>query len=461
MQGTASINICFVSNFTKTYVFNAVARKLEKDHNCKVFWIAVNQKYKDYLEKEYDPKRVLYIHKALPAEGAKCIGEYKLHEIIINDRFFSMNIQEGLDFLTAAQKPLYDFIKNNGINYIFGEATWSHELLINRITNDKKELNCKFLNPNVVRLPNTRFAFFSNECEDLNVDEKINYDEVKAPVITLQRQEYTKAFDEIINQSYSLKVKIARATRFFTKVNIEKNDPSLPYKMKQRFVRGTTQEINRSAYKLLERIEMADIGDREFVMYPLHVQPEASIDVVGKYYNDQYRNIINIWQILPNNWLLIVKEHTNGIGDRPLSFYKKVAELPNVFIVDEKTNSHDLIKKAQAIFTVSGTVGYEAALMSKTAFTFANMFFNKLPYSHKIDLEDFRNCSSLIDLIERKNAGNKNKMDLQRFSNFIYYNSYEGTWEPLEKNVMTETNIANLALAVTGKIKKDATLKHQ
>lgn len=450
------LNICFVSNFTKTYVFNAVAKKLNEKYHCNIFWIVVNQKYKSYLEQDYDPNNILYIHKGLPeAEQSAFIGEYKLNEIVYNDRFFSMNITEGLSFLGKIQRPIYDFISKNKISYIFGEATWSHELLINRIVKDKKELRCKFFNPNVVRLPNDRFTFFSNEREDLDIDPSISYKDLAHPLIKLQKQEYVQAFTELVAKSYSLSVKLARAKRFFTKENIEKNDPSLPYKFNQRFIRGTRQEIFRSTYKLLKKINLEDVPQREIVFYPLHVQPEASIDVMAKYHNDQYRNIINIWKLLPNNWILIVKEHSAGVGDRPLSFYKKIAGLPNIYIIDEKTNSHELIKMCKVVFTVSGTVGYEAALMGKSAFTFAPMFFNKLEHCHKISLEDFSEFNNLPDLIASKNTSGGNKMNLQTFSNFIYYHSYKGTWEPLEKIVFTDENIENLADAVIDRIKKD------
>lgn len=450
------LNICFVSNFTKTFVFNAVAKKLREKHNCNIFWIVVNQKYKSYLEEQYDPATILYIHKGLSSTLPKeCIGEYKLNEIVFNDRFFSLNIEEGISFLKVIQRPLYDFIKDNNINFIFGEVTWSHELLINRIVKDKLELKCKFFNPNVVRLPNDRFAFFSDEREDFEPDARLDYPNLGHPPIQLQKQLYIKAFEEIIAKSYSITVKLARAKRFFTKENIEKNDPSLPYKIHQRFIRGTKQEIFRSTYKLLDKIEIGEVKQKSFVFYPLHVQPEASIDVMAKYHNDQYQNIINIWKILPNNWLLLVKEHTSGVGDRPLSFYKKLATLPNVFIIDEKTNSHELIMLSRVIFTVSGTVGYEAALMQKTAFTFAPMFFNKLEYCHKINLEDFSESNNLLDLMTNKNATNCFKMNLPTFSNFIYHHSYHGTWEPLEKIVFTEENITRLSNAVVDHITRD------
>ena len=60
------------------------------------------------------------------------------------------------------------------------------------------------------------------------------------------------------------------------------------------------------------------------MVYTLHKQPEASVDIVGRYYDNQYTNIQNIWRILPDDWCLVVKEHTNAIGDRPLSFLKKL-----------------------------------------------------------------------------------------------------------------------------------------
>ena len=79
---------------------------------------------------------------------------------------------------------------------------------------------------------------------------------------------------------------------------------------------------------------------------------------------------------MPPDFYIVVKEHTNAIGNRSYSFFQKIKELRNSIIVHETIDSHKLIDMAEAIFTVSGTIAYEAALKSKPAFTFADIFFN-------------------------------------------------------------------------------------
>ena len=56
-------------------------------------------------------------------------------------------------------------------------------------------------------------------------------------------------------------------------------------------------------------------------------QPEATTDVKGMYYSNQYENIKMIWNVLPEKFNLIIKEHPNCIGDRSLSFYKNLLKL--------------------------------------------------------------------------------------------------------------------------------------
>ena len=63
METTKALNICFVSNFTKTFIFDAVAKQLQKKYNCNIFWIVVNRKYKAFLEETYDQFRIFYKHK--------------------------------------------------------------------------------------------------------------------------------------------------------------------------------------------------------------------------------------------------------------------------------------------------------------------------------------------------------------------------------------------------------------
>ena len=82
------------------------------------------------------------------------------------------------------------------------------------------------------------------------------------PIIKLEQPEYLKLNDEIIKNSYTLKFKINRAKRFFSKENVEKNDPSVIYNLKHRLRKGLKEEVNRYTYKLLKTVHIDALKDK-------------------------------------------------------------------------------------------------------------------------------------------------------------------------------------------------------
>ena len=121
-----------------------------------------------------------------------------------------------------------------------------------------------------------------------------------------------------------------------------------------------------------------------YLLYTLHKQPEASIDVLGADYANQYELIKGISRQLPQDIRLYVKEHSHCLGDRTRSELLSIKRLPGVRLIDPFADTHDLIKNARAVVTVSGTVAYEAGLHGQTAGTFAPMFFNRLSRVHHL-----------------------------------------------------------------------------
>ena len=143
----------------------------------------------------------------------------------------------------------------------------------------------------------------------------------------------------------------------------------------------------------LNFFKFKDIQDiqENFVTYFLHKQPEASIDVIGKWYSDQQTNIVNIWQSLPVGWSIVVKDHSNAIGDRGLFFFRSLNKLPGVHIVNPYEDSSLILNRTKAVFTVSGTVAHEAALHGVASYTFAPCYFNVLNHCQQLKLNDLDN----------------------------------------------------------------------
>jgi hypothetical protein len=120
-------------------------------------------------------------------------------------------------------------------------------------------------------------------------------------------------------------------------------------------------------------------GGRPFVVYFLHVSPERSVDVVAPWFSNQLEVIRTIRRALPSHYDLLVKEHPSSTGAQSLSFYRQLRNVPNLVFLSAAIDSRTLIRSAAFVTTISGTTGFEAALLETPAVIFSNVFFRELP----------------------------------------------------------------------------------
>jgi len=449
------MRICFIANYSKTYLFDAIAKHL-KLINIDVCWIVVNRKLYHYLLENYGADNVLYLDRSYSNKQSAAVDDFCINELIYGDRVLRYTMNHAVAYLTNIQLPIQDFITNKKINIFFGEHTWAHELVIKRMAN---RLGINYLDPQVARIPNGRFGFFYGESHEhlfkIAEDKPLNGIEV----FGVQRPTYLNLNNSILAQQRSVKSRLNKAKRFITNENIDKADPTIISDQLLRFRLRVQLEINKEAYYLVKRCSFNEVKHTDYVFHTLHMQPESTIDVFGRYYENQYQMILNLWRKLPLGWKLVVKEHTNAIGDRPYSFYNKVAKLPNVYFVDERTNSHDLISKAKLVVTVAGTVAYEAALMQVPAVIFSKAFFCRLSgCSHKT-LKELALCNTLKDWLQEFDSRTDNRKE---FCQFIQDNTFEGIMtDPVsDPSVLDEDNIKKLVSAFVTVINKSDLKPH-
>ncbi|HTO18657.1 MAG TPA: hypothetical protein VL129_05855 [Pseudomonas sp.] len=413
------MNICFVANFYKTYFFHEVAKCLEKQ-DVNIFWIVVNRKLFDFLCNHYPKERILYINKLNSKSRQPIISEFKLNELIYGDRVLRYEGRWAKDYLRNIQKPFSDFVKENCIKFVFGETTWAHEILFHRLLDCNKDMGAQYLCPHTIRIPNGRFAFFKDEyqSEFYEVGSSLNYrgEQVSFEVA---KPDYLKINDKRVSAARSFKSRVDRVRRYITRENIDPLDPTVTVSRWVSFRKNASEELNRDLIRFVNFYKFTEqLSRQKYIFIALHKQPEASIDVIGRYYDDQFSNILNVWRGLPDGWKLLVKEHSNAIGDRSLAFYRNISRLADVILIDPKEDSHSLIRNANFVITVSGTVAYEAALLGVKALTFSPCFFNKFSMCKKLDLELLRTSSLLEVELE---AGNDCEV-----KNYIVSNSFCG-----------------------------------
>lgn len=437
-------NICFVANQSKTKFFQGVAKEL-LGLGINVYWITISDKIKVQLQHEYSADNVLSLDRHVVGDP---VADFKLNEIVLSDRSLREQQSWAFNYLNGIQSPIFNFIKKHKIAAIFGEVTWGHEMLILRMTKKLSELDCQYITPHTVRIPSGYFGFFTDEEQSELMPRPIgmDYELIK---IELVKPDYLHLNDKIVGRHYSLMQRLKRVAGFVFNKNYEAGNPCMYHAKVKKVAVHLRREVNRELYRFVRKQKVgANLGDASYVLYPLHKQPEASVDVIGRYYDDQYTNILNIWRGLPDGWMLFVKEHSNAVGDRSIFFYKKVARLNNVLIVGAAEDSHELIKSAATVVTVSGTAAYEAALMGKSSLTFAKTFFNKLALCDQITLDQLR-LSSLKKIIDEQEALSSNKLNLTRYEDWLSARIFKGIISDPDSNpaCMSRENLIRVAQA--------------
>jgi hypothetical protein len=157
---------------------------------------------------------------------------------------------------------------------------------------------------------------------------------------------------------------------------LDRDDATL-LPLPSRFADRVTRWLNALACHHLPLFDKPAPGER-YVLYPLHHQPEASVDVSGSLNSNQTALIETLSRLLPVTHKLWIKEHRSGIGDRSLGWYRRISRLPNVRLLDPWQDIFSLIKGADLVVTITGTAGYEAALMGVPSVGLAEMFFSPL-----------------------------------------------------------------------------------
>ena len=434
--------ICFIANFYKTPTFKAIADNLAT-YDVKTCWIVPNKLQYDELVKEYGEEVVLLIDRSYVNTPSEPVGDFKLNEIVFGDlRVWRHSMDEGLKYLTNIQRPVYDFIKRNNIHLVFGEDTWGQELLIHRMCNQLPELKCCYYSQMVARIPNGKFFFFYDEKQSEFVPVK-NTGEHEVLAIKVEKPEYLAINDRLLKNAMSLRGNMNRAKRFFSNENIHPTDPNVETKRSIRFKVATREVINQHAYKYLHR-EFPDVlKGKKFVLFGFHKQPEASIDVCGRYFENQYENVLNIWRQLPPDWYLVIKEHSNAIGDRSYRFLNSLRKYPRIILMDEHANAQELMKKCQLVVTNTGTMALEAALQGIPAITLSRVMFNVLNYCRHCNWQDFEKYDSLEQLVSEIKAMPQNNDD---YAKLVEDYAFDGILTDLVTmpDVLNDKNVADL-----------------
>jgi hypothetical protein len=155
-------------------------------------------------------------------------------------------------------------------------------------------------------------------------------------------------------------------------------------------------------------IPLQELNGKRFVYFPLHKEPEIALQLMSPEYFNQHSAIISVSRDLPAGVLLAVKENLFSLGRRPESFYRQVADLKNTVFLDIRESGIECAKRAEAVVSITGTSGFEAAVFGKPVITFGrhNMYSLLDHCMTVIDEADLGGCleRALDGSIDREKA---------------------------------------------------------
>jgi hypothetical protein len=192
-----------------------------------------------------------------------------------------------------------------------------------------------------------------------------------------------------------------------------------------------------------------------FIFVGLQCEPERQTCPAGGVFGNQYLMIDMLSRLAPGGWKIYVKEHVSQFKvyqaaerAKPIEFYNMIASMPNVQLVPLTYTSFELIDKAKASATVSGTIGWESVVRGKPALLFGHAWYKDCKgvfITHTVE-----NCKKAIQ--EIKNGYQVNMSEVKCFAQIVEKCSVRGYTHKNKYHKMNtispEENVENLARVI-------------
>jgi len=410
--------------------FKSFSQALEKQ-GFEVYWITALRSEAVFLKNKLsvDPSKLLDITAGFKNSGfinENILNDYrrelfelensnlpKIYNIILMDRILrKKSTSSAINYIGHINRVLTDFLIKNEISLVNGGRDTALNLMSMLIS---KKLNIPWIANTRLRIPLETYGFCLNH-------ETINF--VQLWEFKNENRVWAQTFLNNFRKNYHYPA-IKRAARNFKDVLFllpehiisffkllkcsywDWGNDFQRYFLIEIIVFYIKRRFNLLTYKLIP--QYSELGSFPYCIYALHTQPESSIDVVGSFFSDQIALIKFIARSLPITHELYVKVHPTDVDGKSYNFYKKIKKIPSVRLINYNVNTRDLIKNAALVFTLTGTIGYEAGLMGKNVITFAKNFYNDLPTVFYCDappkLPNLVN--SILNQVEENNVKNK------------------------------------------------------
>ncbi len=183
---------------------------------------------------------------------------------------------------------------------------------------------------------------------------------------------------------------------------------------------------------------------RPFVYFPLHVTDDYKITRIIPHCVDQASLVEQVADALPQGLDLVLKEHPMSLGRNSARLLRRLRQRPNVRLVDPYTNTHELIRWADAVAVISSTVGLEALLYDKPVLTLGQPYYSG--FGVTLDVDSFSEIRAAVPELLRFRPDPER---IRRFLHLCMRHCYAG------KPLLVDRSAAN-ALTVASTVERAA-----
>lgn len=121
-----------------------------------------------------------------------------------------------------------------------------------------------------------------------------------------------------------------------------------------------------------------DLPKGPFVFFPLHLIPENTVLTLSRTFNEM-ECVFQLAKALPADWRVVVKVNpymlVSSLDTHPNSYFLAMSRLPNVQFIHPLIPSGEIIDKASAVATLTGTALFEGAVFNKPGFRWGHTEF--------------------------------------------------------------------------------------
>lgn len=378
--------ILFLENRLRTYVWQWMADFLE-DRGYEIYWIVENHYYKPKGKNVF----VIPYPKDEDIEKAKKLGIPKdiFDYVTFTDRNLYIFDCKNADYYYHYYNQIRDYLLDVLPDLVIGECTQFYELLAISVC---KQENILYLHPSTCRYPVDRFSFYQYDTlrpykgsgdvypydEALNLANSI----VSRSILPIYMVEPSFSWKRFLETQ---KDKLIKTYCYYCGEHYCTPSP----KKKLRF--------NNKRDKLVEKWNALSknkpwedaIKHKFVVMYPMHMQPEANLDVWGYPFRNQADTIKKIADQLKDDEILVVKPNPKAKYELTDELLSLLASRDNIVTVPLETPMAIAFGKTGLVVTVTGTIAMECIVSNKPVVTLVKTLNNNQ-----------RNCPYLNDLLK-------------------------------------------------------------